>query len=149
MGSGPPNDEIPRLEAFGARLRQACTQAGATQTRLAWLAELTPGHLSRLERGQRRPRASTIARLADALTLAATEHQAPRVDAEVLALELVDPAGPALAPESVYSERITRRRHRRQRRRRRRWEQLARRVKWHAQHRQQAHPATAGLEAAS
>jgi hypothetical protein len=64
--------------------------------------------MSRIERGLRRTRASTLDRIACALGEPA------------LGGELARLAGPALAPESEYAERITRRRVRRHTQARRR-----------------------------
>jgi hypothetical protein len=80
-------------------------------------------HISRLERGLRRPRTSTVRRLADALALASPSlppfiHERPKPEvrqSSFILMELIRAAGPALAPESAYRERIERRRDRKQR----------------------------------
>ena len=53
--------------AFGRNLREARTRAGLSQERLAYAARLHPTQISLLERGERDPLVSTIARLARAL----------------------------------------------------------------------------------
>lgn len=118
--------EVPYLEALGRRIRDARTAAGMTQAAAGLAAELSRNHLSSLERGVRRTRASTLERLASALT---EDGEA----AAELHRELVVLAGPALAPESAYADRVARRR-------RRRYRQVGLREAWRAraeEHRQQ------------
>jgi hypothetical protein len=79
-----------------------------TQPALGFVAELSASHLGSLERAVRRTRASTLARIASALTTGED-------DDEALLEQLVAIAGPALAPESEYAERVERRRRRRHR----------------------------------
>jgi transcriptional regulator with XRE-family HTH domain len=93
--------EVDRLEALGSRLADLRRSAGLSQARLATRGELAPSTIERLEAGTRRTRRSTLERIARALELP---------DA---AGELVDLAGPTLAPESAYADRIARRRERR------------------------------------
>jgi transcriptional regulator with XRE-family HTH domain len=76
-----------------------------TQGELAKAAQLSTSTIQRIEAGTRRTRRSTLHRIAEALG-------DPK-----LASVLADLAGPALAPESPYAERIARRRERRHRRR--------------------------------
>jgi transcriptional regulator with XRE-family HTH domain len=88
--------------ALGHVLRQLRVDAGLSARQLGEAAQLGRRQVQRLEAGQRRTRASTLARLARALT---------RPPADVpLALWLVRAAGPALAPESPYAVRVDRRR---------------------------------------
>lgn len=101
--------ELPLLAGLGQRLAEYRCAAGLSIAELADGAEMSPGHLRRLERGERRTRASTLARLARAL-------DPDRADE--LAVALVALAGAALAAESPYADRIARRRARRHRRRR-------------------------------
>lgn len=118
--------EVPHLEALGRRLREARAATGLTQAAIGSAAELSRNHLSSLERGVRRTRASTLERLASALT---EDGEA----AAGLYRELVALAGPALAPESDYADRVERRRRRRSR-------QAVLREAWRAraeEHRQQ------------
>lgn len=76
-------------------------RAGLSQVRLATAAELASSTIERIESGARRTRRSTLERITAAL-------ERPKVAAELAAF-----AGPALAPESEYAERIVRRRERR------------------------------------
>lgn len=100
--------EVPHLEALGRRLSELRRAAGLSRAALARAAELSSPTVGRLEAGTRRTRASTLARLAGAL---AGPDEAPALVAELAAL-----AGPALAPESDFAERVDRRRARRARR---------------------------------
>ncbi len=95
--------EVVYLHACGARLAELRRDAGLSQRKLATAAELAPSTVERVEAGTRRTRRSTLDRIAGALN---------RPEA---AAELADLAGPALAPESPYAERIARRRERRKR----------------------------------
>ena len=100
-------EEAPHLAALGARVRELRTAAGLTQSTVGTLAALTPGHVSAIECGKRRTRATTLARIVAAC---GTEDPAATL-AELVAL-----AGPALAPESDFAERVERRRLRKERR---------------------------------
>lgn len=102
-------DEIPHLEALGRRLLELREGAGLSRAALAFVSELSNSHLGSLERATRRTRASTLERIASALTEDGEEGEALRA-------ELVSLAGPALAPESEYAERVESRRRRRHRR---------------------------------
>jgi transcriptional regulator with XRE-family HTH domain len=97
--------ETPYLLALGIRLRELRRDSGLTQAQLAEAAELSCRHIERLEAGNRRTRRSTLARIAAAL------------GDPLLGNQLADLAGPALAPESGFAERIARRRARRARKR--------------------------------
>ena len=93
--------EIPYLETLGERLASLRRDQCLTQVALAQMAELSTSSIARIEAGTRRTRRSTLDRIATALG-----HPE-------LADELERVAGPAIAPESPYAERITRRRERR------------------------------------
>ena len=100
-------EEIVRLERLGERLRAHRLAAGLTRTAMGLAADLNPQSVYRIEVGTRRTRKSTLRRIAAAL-----DHEPER-----LVDELVRLAGPSLAPESAYAERVARRRGRRARRR--------------------------------
>jgi transcriptional regulator with XRE-family HTH domain len=116
--------EVPLLKAFGRKLRNFRTSVGLTQDALAVGAMISRRHVIRLEQGHRRPRTSTIRRLADALSLASPSLPPGTIERARPALpppswitrELVMAAGAALAPESIDRDRIERRRDRKQRR---------------------------------
>lgn len=99
------DDERVAAVALGHVLRQLRVDAGLSVRALGEAAQLGRRQVQRLEAGQRRTRASTLARLARALT-------SPPADV-ALAVWLVRAAGPALAPESVYAVRVDRRREQR------------------------------------
>jgi transcriptional regulator with XRE-family HTH domain len=105
--------EVPLLHTLGTELRSLRRTAGLTQRELAEGACLTRSHVERIEAGVRRTRRSTLERMAATLTVA-------EPDPEHLADALAELAGPALAPESEYAERVARRRERRERRKRNR-----------------------------
>jgi len=100
--------ERPHLAALGEHVRALRTEAGIHQHQAAALASLTAGHVSAIERGRRRTRRSTLARIVAALVPDEDRH-------EIVLDELVEVAGPALAAESDYLERVARRRARRDR----------------------------------
>lgn len=103
--------ERPFLIRLGQRLK-ALREEGNAPSSLALvgsLSEMQWRHLWRLERGYRRTRPSTLERIARALCTANPDLGDP----VSLAEELVGLAGPALAPESEYKDRIDRRRRRR------------------------------------
>jgi transcriptional regulator with XRE-family HTH domain len=103
--------EVPFLEALGRRLVELRRAAGFTRWDLAQRSKVSESTVARIERGTRRTRRSTLERIAGALGM-------PERCGEFAAL-----AGPALAPESVYADRVTRRRERRWRRARHQAEQ--------------------------
>lgn len=115
--------EVPLLVAFGSKLRDLRTRAGLTQDALAVGAMISRRHVIRLEYGHRRPRASTIRRIAEALALASAslppgfrEQARPDLPAPAwITRELIVAVGAALAPESTDRDRIERRRDRAQR----------------------------------
>lgn len=102
--------ELPHLRNLGRLLRANRLGAGhwaqLTQAQLGLLAGLSRVQVARIEAGTSRTRRSTLRRLAAALVVV-NPSLGP---AERLADDLADAAGPALAEESRYSERITRRR---------------------------------------
>jgi transcriptional regulator with XRE-family HTH domain len=102
-------DEVPFLEALGAELRALREAAHLSRPALAWAAEISPTHLRYLEEGVRRTRRSTLGRVAAVLA----ESAPVAASANDLADYLASLAGPALAPESDYAERVHRRRRRR------------------------------------
>lgn len=108
--------ERPWLDDLGTLLRSARTAAGLSQASLAARACLSERSVRRLENGQRRTRASTLTRLAFAI--AGPGDPAPSAD---LLQMFLDSAGPALAPESEFSDRVDARRRRRNARRGTRW----------------------------
>jgi transcriptional regulator with XRE-family HTH domain len=79
---------------------------------------MSVSHLSRLERGLRRTRYSTLARLAEGLVAA----EPALGSSAVLLGDLVTRAGITLAPESEHAERVVKRRLSRWRKKRRRRE---------------------------
>lgn len=80
--------------------------AGKSLSDIAIAAGLDYSHLRRVIAGDRRTRASTLARVAACLTNSDEE-------ARHLHEQLVHAAGPVLAPESTYEDRVARRRARR------------------------------------
>jgi transcriptional regulator with XRE-family HTH domain len=108
--------ETPHLERLGRTLRRLRLQAGLSQRAFGELAELSCAHVSFLEGGIARTRRSTLGRIASALAGAL-----PLLgDADALADALALEAGPALAAESIYCERVEKRRVSRWKRKRRR-----------------------------
>jgi transcriptional regulator with XRE-family HTH domain len=107
--------EVPYLTQLGDHLRRLRLDAGLTQWAMADLAALAPRHIRRLERGDSRTRRSTLERIADALA----DVDPDLGPAEQLLDRLVELAGPALAAESPYADRIARRRARRLRKKER------------------------------
>ncbi len=61
------------LEQFATNLRRRRSSASLTQEELGFKADLHPTEVSRLERGKRDPRLSTIVRLARALDITTGE----------------------------------------------------------------------------
>jgi transcriptional regulator with XRE-family HTH domain len=103
-------EERPYLLAMGAALKAARLHAGLTTRAVAERSQLDVRHLHRLERGERRTRASTLHRLVAVLGLDMAQR-------DVLLARLVAIAGPALAPESRFAWRVRGRRQRRARKR--------------------------------
>lgn len=98
--------EVPYLGRLGSTIRGLRDEAGTSRPDVARRAEISVSTLERIEAGFRRTRRSTLERLVRALD-----------KPEALA-DLIDCAGPALAPESRYRDRVDRRRRRRHSRRR-------------------------------
>ena len=109
-------EEVPALEALGSEIRRLRRdEARLSRKELGSLVQLSEGHITRIELGLRRTRESTLRRIVAGLTLLRPELGAPE---EVLENLLVL-AGPVLASESLYCDRVERRRHRRWKRIRR------------------------------
>lgn len=84
-------EEVAHLEALGAELRRRREGQGLTRPMLARWVGYSAEHIRCLEEGSRRPRRSTLARLAHCLGADLPE--------------LVRLAGPALAAESLSSRK--------------------------------------------
>lgn len=98
--------ERVHLERLGRLLATTRRAVGMTQESLALAAGISRVQLARIEGGTRRTRRSTLTRLAAALIV-----EAPSLGSvERLVDDLVEEVGPALAEESVYAERVNRRR---------------------------------------
>jgi transcriptional regulator with XRE-family HTH domain len=111
--------ERAHVERLGRLLATTRRAVGLTQEQVALRAGLSRTHLDRLERGLRRTRRSTLTRIAVVFVL-----EVPRLGpVERLVDDLVAEAGPALAEESAYAERVARRRALRQDAAHRRYEQ--------------------------
>jgi transcriptional regulator with XRE-family HTH domain len=111
------NHERPHLAELGAALRSLRQHAGLSRAVLADRTGMNQRSISRIEAGERRTRRSTLTRILKALvnedeTLGETDY---------LLDGLVRRAGPALAAESPYQERIEARRLRREKREEREW----------------------------
>jgi hypothetical protein len=106
---------VPCLEALGDELKRLRLEARLAVWAMGDLAEMAPRHVRRLERGECRTRRSTLERIANALA----DVEPDLGPAEQLVERLVELAGPALAPESPYADRIARRRARRVRKKQR------------------------------
>lgn len=107
------DEERPHLEALGHDLHQTRRDIGMSRAELARRAELSDGHVWRIETGRRRTRRMTLERIAHSV---AEWTEGWLDETEVLEgwLEL---AGPALAPDLEHPERWGKRKARRQRRR--------------------------------
>ena len=100
-------DEVAGLEALGHALRwYRWRVARLTRSDLAVRSELSVRQIEQIERGIRRTRRSTLERIA--AVLAATVPELG--EASDLADGLAELAGPALAPESIYRDRVEKRR---------------------------------------
>lgn len=99
--------EVPYLVAVGKRLQEMIKQARYRQTDLALASKISRSQLYNYRTGRNRPRSSTLLRIVTAL--------AERLDADASDLhhELVELAGPALAPETAYPDRVNGRREKR------------------------------------
>lgn len=98
--------ERVHLERLGTLIATTRRAVGLTQAELALAASLSRVQVARIETGTRRTRRSTLTRLAGALVV-----EAPKLGPVArLVSDFVGEAGPALAEESAYAERVTRRR---------------------------------------
>lgn len=97
------DDEVPKLIELGQRLRYWRLQAGITQAALADALAMHRVHMSRIERGRRRTRQSTLTHIAIALVEAGRRSGHP-LDAVEILTDLLDAGGEAIAPESNRSE---------------------------------------------
>ena len=98
--------ERPGLEALGQRLQAAREDAGLTRAKLADAVGMNRKSIWRIEVGARRTRVRTLAAMAQVIGGSPEE----------LVGELIELGGSAIAPESLYVDRIERRRLRRARR---------------------------------
>ena len=104
----PIGDEIPAMEALGERLLAMRRRAGASQALLATRAGLSVLTVARLEHARQRVRPATLRRL-----IAALVEMSPALgDVDTLTADLLEIAGPGVAPESRTQHRIERRRTR-------------------------------------
>lgn len=110
-------DEVPGLEALGAELRRLRRDvARVARPKLSARAQMSVRQIEQIERAIRRTRRSTLDRIAASLV-----DLAPNLgDPEELAERLAGLAGPGLAPESGYRERVEKRRKARRHRTKRR-----------------------------
>jgi transcriptional regulator with XRE-family HTH domain len=103
--------EVECLERLGQELRRLRKLTDLTLAEYAWEVELSPTSVGRLERGVRRTRRSTLARIA---AVAAAECPDEGTADEILA-QMILLGGAAIADESEYKARTDRRRARRRR----------------------------------
>jgi transcriptional regulator with XRE-family HTH domain len=109
--------EKPHLAELGTALRTLRQHAGLSQAVLADHTGMNPRSISRIESGERRTRRSTLTRLLTALL----NEDETLGELDYLLDGLVRRAGPALAAESPYQERVEARRLRREERKEREW----------------------------
>lgn len=102
-------DERPGLLELGAYLRHLRHEVGLSQALLANRAGLSERSYRRIEHGDRRTRASTLARIADGLVA----YTSTLGTADEVSTRLVKAAGTSLAAESEYASRVEARRRRR------------------------------------
>ena len=100
--------ELPYLRAFGALLHRHRKAAGLTFEQLRLATGLSTATFCWYEHAERRPRHSTVHRIARALADAAPALGS----AEQIAAELIAALGPVHAPESKYVATIEKRRDR-------------------------------------
>ena len=104
-------EEVQHLERLASELRSQRTAAELSRPELAALSSTSAETIKGIELMKARTRVSTLERLSRALA-----HAQPQLGvAESLLARLVAAAGPALAPESKYSDRVEARRERRAR----------------------------------
>jgi transcriptional regulator with XRE-family HTH domain len=109
--------ERPHLAELGAALRTLRQQAGLSRAVLAGRTGMNPRSIGRIESGERRTRQSTLTGILTALV----KEDNTLGEMDYLLDGLVRRAGPALAPESPYRDRIEARRERRDKRKEREW----------------------------
>ncbi len=103
-------EEVPHLLKLGRKVRSLRRSVLMTQDQLGRGAKISRQQVARIEAGTRRTRESTLRALAEVLTGSRWfDLGCP----EELTAELVRLAGPALAPESAYADKINERRQRR------------------------------------
>jgi transcriptional regulator with XRE-family HTH domain len=112
--------ELSLLAALGERLRELREGCDLSQVELGERAQVSRDQVGRIERGRRRTRRSTLARLVGVLA-------DQGLDGDRVLAELLELAGDAVAPESAFAGRVERRRVARFDRRRR---QAAWRAEW-------------------
>jgi hypothetical protein len=113
-------DEVAGLEALGDELRRLRWKvARVARPALAVRAQVSIRQIEQIEQAIRRTRRSTLERIAAALV----EMKPELGEAADLVERLIELAGPGLAPESAYRERV-------ERRRRRRWRKKWARGEW-------------------
>lgn len=98
--------ELAPMTLLGEQLRELRKAAGMSCRQVAAVALFSRRHVERLEQGTRRCRRSTLVALVDAMLLACPDLG----DQEQLVQQLVEAAGPALAPESPYAAKSLARR---------------------------------------
>lgn len=103
-------EEIPFVEALGREVRALRIAHGVRLVDLARLALLDKDSLYRIEHGLRRTRRSTLERIVSSLADVVPDEE---VDVLGTVSHLVEVAGPALAAESQWQERMLRRARRR------------------------------------
>lgn len=102
--------ERPYLNDLGIRLRLYRDEIALPRREVAWLAQLHPSQLYRIETGIRRTCRSTIERI---MAVYAQVYRWDDTETAERVERLVALAGPALAPESEHAERVVRRRTKR------------------------------------
>ncbi len=103
--------EVSHLERIADELRSLRNAAALSRPELAALASVSAETIKGIELTKARTRRSTLDRLSQALA-----HAQPQLGlGETVLARLVRAAGPALAPESKYSDRVESRRLRRAR----------------------------------
>lgn len=102
--------EVPHMQRLGHALRTLREATGLSRHKLAWLAQVSDPQYSDIEAARKRTRRATLERIVGALADVDED-----LDADAVLEDLVELAGPALAPPSQYQDRIDRRRERRTR----------------------------------
>ena len=100
-------DEVAGLEALGDELRRLRWKvARVARPALSVRAQVSVRQIEQIEQAIRRTRRSTLKRIAAALV----EMKPELGEAAALAERLAELAGPGLAPESAYRDRVEKRR---------------------------------------